>query len=119
MVIDPKIPGQPPTGPLGSVLGRPVDTDPLVPLVRPTTLPAADTYSGLARTPMSRQEFLAASARARSLLFVGHVSAAGEETASAESSTLHLSGTGDGGRPAAGRMAGTPAGGSHRRRLGL
>ncbi|SMG23836.1 CHAT domain-containing protein [Corynebacterium pollutisoli] len=91
MVIDPKIPGQPPTGPLGSVLGRPVDTDPLAPLVRPTTLPAADTYSGLARVPMSRQEFLASSARAGSLLFVGHVSAAGEETASAESSTLHLS----------------------------
>lgn len=91
MIIDPKIPGQSATGPLGSVLGRPDDTDVLARLLRPSTIPAAQSYSGLARTSMSREDFLAASARARTLLFVGHVSAAGEETASAESSTLHLS----------------------------
>ncbi|MFC6147432.1 CHAT domain-containing protein [Corynebacterium nasicanis] len=90
MVIDPRIPGQPPTGPLGSVLGRPTDTDPLAALLRPETYPPATTWPELARTRMTAPEFLAASARARSLLFVGHVSAAGEETASAETSTLHL-----------------------------
>ena len=90
MVIDPKIPGQPPSGPLGSVLGRPTPTDPLSALLRPTTVPRAATYPELARTTLGREEFLSLSGRARSLLFVGHVSAAGVESASAESSTLHL-----------------------------
>jgi len=90
-VIDPKIPGQSPTGPLGSVLGRPTDTDPLAALLGPATTPAAGTYPELARALITREDFLAASARARSLLFVGHVSAAGSRTASAESATLHLS----------------------------
>lgn len=90
MVIDPKIPGQSPTGPLGSVLGRPTPKDALATLLRPTTVPPAATYPELARPTLGRAEFLSLSARARSLLFVGHVSAAGVETASAESSTLHL-----------------------------
>lgn len=91
LVLDPKIPGQAPTGPLGSVLGRPTDDDPLAALLHEDTLPVVDSYREVARRTVDRKAFLDGCRRARSLLFVGHVSAAGVPEATAENSTLHLS----------------------------
>lgn len=90
-VLDPRIPGQPANGPLGSVLGRPSADDPLAALLRPGVVPEAASYPELVRrSDLDRDWLRAACAGADRLLFVGHVSGAGLNDATGENSSLHL-----------------------------
>ena len=90
-VLDPRVPGQPANGPLGSVLGRPSPDDPLAALLSPAVVPQAATYPELVRrTDIDRDWLRAACADAGRLLFVGHVSGAGLDDATGENSSLHL-----------------------------
>ena len=77
-VLDPRIPGAHPAGPLGSVLGRPNPEDTLAALVRLDTHPAVTTYPELARRrDVTAEGLREACAGARRLLFVGHVAEGG------------------------------------------
>ncbi|RRJ88735.1 CHAT domain-containing protein [Gulosibacter macacae] len=92
-VIDPRVPGQAATGPLGSVLGRPTADDPLASLLDygERLWPRVTEYEQLARrTDTDRHWLRDACADAARLLYVGHVTAADLNTAAGEQSALHL-----------------------------
>lgn len=85
-VIDPQVPGYRADSVFGSVLGRPRTDDVLSELLaHPALRPTAASYVDVARRKdLDRNWLRAACKDAARLLYVGHVSAAGEESA------LHL-----------------------------
>lgn len=92
-VIDPKVPGFAASSALGSVLGRPAGDSPLAHLVNKELRPVVTSYLELTRrTDLDRSWLQESCCNASRLLFVGHVSAAGEQSA------LHLCCQDDAGR---------------------
>lgn len=90
-VIDPRVPGHTADSPLGSVLGRPRDDDPLAALLGPQVVPPVTSWSQLVRRrDLDREWLRSACQSARRLMYVGHVSSAGLEDATGEESSLHL-----------------------------
>ncbi|BBY66950.1 CHAT domain-containing protein [Mycolicibacterium helvum] len=97
LVMDPRVPGQRPDSPLGSVLGRPSGESTLSLhfgelLTRRTVLPAVGAAVELFRRSDADRSWLAAVLeRAPSrLLFVGHASAADRTHGYADRAALHL-----------------------------
>ncbi|MGJ3508385.1 hypothetical protein [Enemella sp. A6] len=93
-VVDPRVPGYAADSALGSVLGRPDLTDPLAALISrhgPRLNPQVAQYPELVRRrDLDRTWLRSALADAARFLYVGHVSAAGVELATGESSSMHL-----------------------------
>ncbi|MTD90532.1 CHAT domain-containing protein [Corynebacterium aurimucosum] len=93
-VIDPKVPGYPPTSALGSVLGPPQDNDELAALLGRRTgnlIPTATVFSELARrSDLDRRWLKSVLPKASAFLYVGHVSVGQDLTSSGASSALHL-----------------------------
>lgn len=97
LVLDPRVPGQRPDSPLGSVLGRPSPDSAVVRHFaalrsRRPVLPAVDAAVGLFRRTDADRRWLAAllDQRPSRLLFVGHASAAEDGAGRADRAALHL-----------------------------
>ncbi|MDO5677668.1 MAG: CHAT domain-containing protein [Propionibacteriaceae bacterium] len=94
MAVDPRVPGYAADSVLGSVLGRPKADDILAQLLERHAghiAPPVGSYPELVRrTDLDRSWLRDALRDAARFLFVGHVSAAGVELATGESSALHL-----------------------------
>ncbi|NLT29198.1 MAG: CHAT domain-containing protein [Propionibacterium sp.] len=101
-VLDPRVPGHAADSALGSVLGRPDPADPLAELIArhgPRLVPAVTGYPDLVRRrDLDRHWLRSALGEAARFLYVGHVSAAGVELATGESSAMHLCCVDDTGR---------------------
>ncbi len=97
LVLDPRVPGQRPDSPLGSVLGRPSPETPLARhfgdlMQRRTVLPGAATAVELFRRTDASRAWLAgqlALAPSR-LLYVGHATAADGDVGHADRAAIHL-----------------------------
>ena len=97
LVLDPRVPGQRPDSPLGSVLGRPAPDTPLARhfgdlMRRRTVLPGAATAVELFRRTDAGRAWLAgqlALAPSR-LIYVGHATAADGDVGHADRAALHL-----------------------------
>ena len=97
LVLDPRVPGQRPDSPLGSVLGRPSPETPLARhfgelMQRRPVLPGAATAVELFRRTDAGRAWLAsllAQAPSR-LLYVGHATAADGDVGHADRAALHL-----------------------------
>lgn len=97
VVLDPRVPGQRPDSPLGSVLGRPSPDTPLARhfgdlMQRREVLPATGSAVELFRRGDADREWLAgqlALAPSR-LLYVGHATAADGDVGHADRAALHL-----------------------------
>ena len=97
LVLDPRVPGQRPDSPLGSVLGRPSPDTPLARhfgdlMQRRTVLPGAATAVELFRRTDASRAWLAgqlALAPSR-LLYVGHATAADGDVGHADRAAIHL-----------------------------
>lgn len=102
LVLDPRVPGQRPDSPLGSVLGRPSDDTALARhfggrLAGREVLPRAERPVELFRRPDADRRWLAdllAQSPGR-LLYVGHASAADADVGYADRAALHLACTAD------------------------
>ncbi|ETD33620.1 hypothetical protein W823_06855 [Williamsia sp. D3] len=98
LILDPRVPGQTPSSPLGSVLGRP-SPDSLVSehfagaLARHTVYPPVSDTVELFRRRDTDRNWLSVVLQDKPsrMLFVGHASAASSEVGYAERSALHLS----------------------------
>ncbi|MEO3761715.1 CHAT domain-containing protein [Mycobacterium sp. B14F4] len=97
LVLDPRVPGQRPDSPLGSVLGRPSADTPLARHVaelaasRPVLPTAPDTVELFRRSDADRKWLADLLARNPSrLLYVGHASAADGDIGHADRAALHL-----------------------------
>ena len=97
LVLDPRVPGQRPDSPLGSVLGRPSADTPLARHMaelstRRTILPAASTVVELFRRNDADRAWLAdlLAQNPSRLLYVGHASAADGDVGHADRAALHL-----------------------------
>ena len=97
LVLDPRVPGQRPDSPLGSVLGRPSPETPLARhfadlMQRRSVLPGAATAVELFRRTDAGRSWLAgqlALAPSR-LLYVGHATAADGDVGHADRAAIHL-----------------------------
>jgi hypothetical protein len=97
LVLDPRVPGQRPDSPLGSVLGKPSAHTPLARhfaelMARRPVLPRVDNSAELFRRSDADRSWLAnllASGPSR-LLYVGHASAADGDVGHADRAALHL-----------------------------
>jgi hypothetical protein len=98
LILDPRVPGQSPTSPLGSVLGRP-SPDTVVSehfagaLARQTVYPTVSESVELFRRRDTDRDWLSAVLQHEPsrMLFVGHASAASADLGHAEGAALHLS----------------------------
>ncbi|MCV7198743.1 CHAT domain-containing protein [Mycobacterium angelicum] len=97
LVLDPRVPGQRPDSPLGSVLGRPSDQTPLArhfaaAMQRQAVLPGVENAVELFRRQDADRRWLAEQlARHPSrLVYVGHASSADGDLAQADRAALHL-----------------------------
>lgn len=100
LILDPRVPGQRPDSALGSVLGRPDPDGPLTrhfaaTMARRTVLPEVAEPVELFRNPRADRGWLATQlTRGPSrLLFVGHATAAADDTGHAARAALHLADT--------------------------
>ncbi|RDH75490.1 CHAT domain-containing protein [Mycolicibacterium moriokaense] len=97
LVLDPRVPGQRPDSPLGSVLGRPSEQTPLTRhfgdlMARRSVLPSVATAVELFRRADAGRAWLAGllgEAPSR-LLYVGHATAADGDVGHADCAALHL-----------------------------
>jgi CHAT domain len=97
LVLDPRVPGQRPDSPLGSVLGKPSRETPLARhfgelLARRPVLPRVTTPVELFRRTDAGRAWLAAllAQAPSSLLYVGHATAADGDVGHADRAALHL-----------------------------
>jgi hypothetical protein len=97
LVLDPRVPGQRPDSPLGSVLGRPSEETALarhfaVLLARRTVLPGVTTSVELFRRTDAGRTWLAdlLAQEPSRLLYVGHATAADGDVGHADRAALHL-----------------------------
>ncbi|HNP56965.1 MAG TPA: CHAT domain-containing protein [Gordonia sp. (in: high G+C Gram-positive bacteria)] len=115
VVVDPVVPGQSATSPLGSVLGRPSNGSPLAALLSGSAAvrPAVAEYRDLARrTDVDRDWLRHHLDGAARLLYVGHVTAASVDGESVDAA-LHLCCTGPSGAALPLRAADLLSGGYH------
>ncbi|OBJ62782.1 CHAT domain-containing protein [Mycobacterium sp. 1423905.2] len=101
LVLDPRVPGQRPDSPLGSVLGRPSDQTPLARhftqlLHRRAVQPQVTAAVELFRRPDADRRWLAEllARQPSRMLYVGHASSA-DETGQAHRAALHFACTAD------------------------
>lgn len=97
LVLDPRVPGQRPDSPLGSVLGRPSEQTPLARhfgelLRQRKVLPGVDSAVELFRRPDADRKWLAEmlAHRPSRLMYVGHASSADGAGGQADRAALHL-----------------------------
>jgi CHAT domain len=97
LILDPRVPGQRPDSPLGSVLGRPSDQTPLArhfseTVHRRPILPKVDDAVELFRRQDADRRWLAGllAQRPSRLVYVGHASSADSEVGHAARAALHL-----------------------------
>lgn len=97
LVLDPRVPGQRPDSPLGSVLGRPSSETPLARhfgelMQRGAVLPSAATAVELFRRSDAGRDWLAGqlALQPSRLLYVGHATAADGDVGRADRAALHL-----------------------------
>jgi hypothetical protein len=97
LVLDPRVPGQRPDSPLGSVLGRPSSDTPLARhfdelMQRGAVLPSTAAAVELFRRSDAGREWLAGqlALRPSRLLYVGHATAADGDVGRADRAALHL-----------------------------
>lgn len=97
LVLDPRVPGQRPDSPLGSVLGRPSDDSPLSRhfsevMTQRAVLPEAGSAVELFRRTDADRGWLATQLHERPgrLLYVGHASAADRAHGYADRAAIHL-----------------------------
>lgn len=97
LVLDPRVPGQRPDSPLGSVLGRPSDQTPLArhfaaAMQRHAVLPGVESAVELFRRQDADRRWLAEqlAAHPSRLVYVGHASSADGDLAQADRAALHL-----------------------------
>ncbi|HYO04831.1 MAG TPA: CHAT domain-containing protein [Mycobacterium sp.] len=97
LILDPRVPGQRPDSALGSVLGRPSPETRLArhfagDVARQRVLPKVSTSTELFRRADADRDWLAAmlAEEPRRLLYVGHASAAEDQSGRADQAALHL-----------------------------
>ncbi|CAM4117870.1 CHAT domain protein [Mycobacterium basiliense] len=97
LVLDPRVPGQRPDSPLGSVLGRPSDRTPVARhfaelMQRRAVLPPVDNVAELFRRQDADRRWLSKqlTQNPSRILYVGHASSADGDLGHADRASLHL-----------------------------